>query len=116
MPDNQNTRRPQTRPFVKVVGMVLLLALIASAVLAVGPSLTASATPPASAPAAAGTAMPAPRTEPSPSSPAGPGTPEFTSCLDVWAGGQGPFLAGEPGYSAALDPDGDGIACPSRPK
>ena len=108
MPHDQNARRPQTRPFVKVVGMMLLLVLIASAVLAVGPSLTTSA-----APAPSG---PAPSMKPAPSPPAEFGPPQFTSCYDVWASGAGPFLAGEPGYSAALDPDGDGIACPSKPK
>jgi hypothetical protein len=43
-------------------------------------------------------------------------TPRFTNCNDVWAGGQGPFKEGEPGYTKQLDPDGDGIACESRPK
>lgn len=104
MPSDQPRRR-QTSLFVKVVGMVVLLVLVAGAVLAVGPALTASTMPVRSEPAPA-----------APSRAAGPGAPEFTSCFDVWAGGQGPFLAGEPGYSAALDPDGDGIACPSRPK
>ena len=40
----------------------------------------------------------------------------YTSCDQVWAGGQGPFTKGEPGYTKQLDPDGDGIACPFRPK
>jgi hypothetical protein len=43
-------------------------------------------------------------------------TYRFTSCNDVWAGGQGPFKKGEPGYTQQLDPDGDGVACESKPK
>ncbi|CAI3798219.1 excalibur calcium-binding domain-containing protein [Pseudarthrobacter sp. MM222] len=43
-------------------------------------------------------------------------TLRYTSCNDVWAGGQGPFREGEPDYTKQLDPDGDGIACESKPK
>ncbi|MCU1521322.1 MAG: Excalibur calcium-binding domain [Arthrobacter sp.] len=38
------------------------------------------------------------------------------AAIEVWAGGQGPFKEGEPGYTKQLDPDGDGIACESKPK
>jgi hypothetical protein len=43
-------------------------------------------------------------------------TLRYPSCNEVWAGGQGPFKEGEPGHTKQLDPDGDGIACASRPK
>lgn len=34
------------------------------------------------------------------------------NCDEARADGVAPLLAGQPGYSAGLDPDGDGIACP----
>lgn len=37
--------------------------------------------------------------------------PAFTSCDQVYAAGLAPLLIGEPGYSRALDKDGDGVAC-----
>ena len=40
----------------------------------------------------------------------------FTNCNDAWASGQGAFKRGEPGYTEQLDPDGDGIACPTSPQ
>jgi hypothetical protein len=35
----------------------------------------------------------------------------YRSCDDAWAAGEGILLQGEPGYSVALDPDMDGLAC-----
>src|SRR4051794_37789186 len=35
----------------------------------------------------------------------------FASCAAARNAGVAPLYAGQPGYSAALDPDGDGIAC-----
>ena len=61
-------------------------------------------------------AMPKPLRTKKPAADAPQKVYNFTSCYDVWAGGQGPFKRGEPGYTEQLDPDGDGIACPSKPK
>ncbi|MFI5694387.1 excalibur calcium-binding domain-containing protein [Kribbella sp. NPDC051586] len=38
-------------------------------------------------------------------------TPYYRSCAEVRAAGKAPLRRGEPGYSRALDPDGDGVAC-----
>jgi hypothetical protein len=38
-------------------------------------------------------------------------TPTYRSCAEVRAAGKAPLRRGEPGYSRALDPDGDGVAC-----
>jgi Excalibur calcium-binding domain len=35
----------------------------------------------------------------------------YRYCSDVRAAGQAPLHAGEPGYAAHLDRDGDGVAC-----
>ncbi|WP_165949255.1 excalibur calcium-binding domain-containing protein [Kribbella turkmenica] len=35
----------------------------------------------------------------------------FTSCIEVWAAGAAPLHRGDPGFSAALDVNGDGVAC-----
>ncbi|GAB0102457.1 hypothetical protein JMUB6875_14250 [Nocardia sp. JMUB6875] len=37
--------------------------------------------------------------------------PMYLTCEQVWSLGKGPIRIGQPGYSAMLDPDGDGIAC-----
>lgn len=37
------------------------------------------------------------------------------NCAAVWAAVGGPIYAGDPGYSASLDADGDGIACELNP-
>jgi hypothetical protein len=34
------------------------------------------------------------------------------SCEEAIARGVAPLMAGQPGYSEDLDPDGDGLACP----
>lgn len=36
---------------------------------------------------------------------------EFSSCAEAEAAGAAPLRRGDPGYSASLDRDGDGIAC-----
>ncbi|MFC9664814.1 excalibur calcium-binding domain-containing protein [Nocardia sp. NPDC127606] len=38
----------------------------------------------------------------------------FRSCDDAMAAGRAPLFRGEPGYSPHLDPDGDGLACPTQ--
>lgn len=38
----------------------------------------------------------------------------FRSCDDVMAAGRAPLFRGEAGYSPHLDPDGDGLACPTQ--
>ena len=35
----------------------------------------------------------------------------YRYCSDVRAAGRAPLLAGQPGYAAHLDRDGDGVAC-----
>ncbi|MFC4376889.1 excalibur calcium-binding domain-containing protein [Nocardia halotolerans] len=37
----------------------------------------------------------------------------FSSCEEAMAAGRAPLFRGEPGYSPHLDPDGDGLACPT---
>lgn len=37
--------------------------------------------------------------------------PMYLNCEQVWSLGKGPIYQGQPGYSAMLDPDGNGIAC-----
>jgi len=39
----------------------------------------------------------------------------FASCTEAWAAGAAPVRAGDPGYAAKLDRDGDGIGCEKRP-
>jgi len=39
------------------------------------------------------------------------GTPSFRNCAAARAAGYGPIRRAQPGYSAHLDTDGDGIAC-----
>ena len=41
----------------------------------------------------------------------GGGSPHFSSCKQARAAGYSRMRRGEPGYSANLDRDGDGIAC-----
>ena len=36
----------------------------------------------------------------------------FKTCEEARAAGAAPMMAGRPGYSSALDPDGTGVACP----
>ncbi|MET9213576.1 MULTISPECIES: excalibur calcium-binding domain-containing protein [unclassified Nocardia] len=38
----------------------------------------------------------------------------FRSCDDAIAAGRAPLFRGEAGYSPHLDPDGDGLACPTQ--
>lgn len=37
--------------------------------------------------------------------------PYYVNCQQVRAEGKAPLLAGQPGYSRQLDPDGNGVAC-----
>ncbi|TWS26249.1 excalibur calcium-binding domain-containing protein [Tsukamurella sputi] len=37
--------------------------------------------------------------------------PVYKNCTEVRQAGKAPILKGQPGYSAKLDRDGDGIAC-----
>ena len=59
---------------------------------------------------------PAPPAEEEPTSPAGPQQPappavRYENCDDARAQGAAPVHAGEPGYRAGLDRDGDGVGC-----
>ena len=38
----------------------------------------------------------------------------FSSCKEAWENGYADIHKGEPGYSATLDKDHDGIACESK--
>lgn len=38
----------------------------------------------------------------------------FRSCEEAMAAGRAPLFRGEAGYSPHLDPDGDGLACPTQ--
>ncbi|WP_330183222.1 excalibur calcium-binding domain-containing protein [Nocardia sp. NBC_01503] len=37
--------------------------------------------------------------------------PYYVNCEQVRARGKAPLLAGQPGYTRQLDPDGNGVAC-----
>lgn len=39
----------------------------------------------------------------------------YGNCDDVRAAGKAPLLAGQPGYRADMDRDGDGVACEPKP-
>lgn len=118
--------RRRTKPVVWIAAALIILALVAGTVGGLAAHADSSDEPSVSEPAATAPAATLPAEKqhtPKPSQtkkPATDDTPEkayrFTSCHDVWAGGQGPFERGEPGYTEQLDPDGDGIACPSKPK
>jgi hypothetical protein len=45
-----------------------------------------------------------------------PTSVRYASCADAWAAGAAPLHRGESGYRSALDRDGDGIACETKPK
>ena len=120
--------RRRTKPVVWIAAALIILALVAGTVgglAAHADSSEAQAEPSVSEPVATASAATEPAKQqhtPKPSRTKKPATDapqkayRFTSCYDVWAGGQGPFKRGEPGYTEQLDPDGDGIACPSKPK
>ena len=40
----------------------------------------------------------------------------FNNCTEAWNAGAAPLRRGDPGYSADLDRDGDGVACEVRPR
>ncbi|MDQ6739738.1 MAG: excalibur calcium-binding domain-containing protein, partial [Actinomycetota bacterium] len=50
-------------------------------------------------------AVPAPGVQPA------PGPAYYANCTAVRAAGAAPIRAGQPGYRAGLDRDGDGIGC-----
>jgi hypothetical protein len=127
MPDDVNeplppaaTKRRRVSPLTWTAGALLIGALVAGTVLSVVPDgMINGAAPVATNSAeAAATSTPAPSKKPKATKKTAAPEPtmRYTSCNDVWAGGQGPFKEGEPGYTKQLDPDGDGIACESRPK
>lgn len=83
---------------------------------------TTTASPTTPSPAAPSSTTPTPTT-PSPTSPS-PATPSSTTpssttptavvykdCAEVRAAGKAPLYRGDPGYSTALDHNGDGVAC-----
>lgn len=49
-------------------------------------------------------------TAPSPTESSAPAA--FANCRQAFDAGAAPLYAGNPGYDPALDPDGDGVACP----
>lgn len=69
---------------------------------AAGPAGPGTTSPPGSAPVAT-----APVT--------GGGGVFYENCAAAWAAGAAPILAGQPGYRARLDGDGDGVACENPP-
>jgi hypothetical protein len=119
--DQSPPPRRRTKPVVWIAAALTLLALIAGTVgglaahASSGSQSESSVAEPAATPAATETAQRQHAQKPSRTKKAPAKTYNFTSCNDVWASGQGPFKRGEPGYTEQLDPDGDGIACPSRP-
>jgi hypothetical protein len=118
----------RTKPVVWIAAALILLALIAGTVGGIAAHADSAdvreeasiseleATAPAATEPAQGQSTPKPSRTTKPTSDTPQKTYRFTSCNDVWAGGQGPFKRGEPGYTEQLDPDGDGIACESKPK
>jgi micrococcal nuclease len=66
-------------------------------------------------PVAAGTPKPSPRPRPRPAAAApavsAPTSASYANCTAARAAGVTPLHRGQPGYSAKLDRDGDGIAC-----
>lgn len=123
--DNRPSPSPAPRKFSTltwIAGAFIILALLASTVLSVVPGSASSGAGPApvSSPAAEPTILAPVRATLPATPPAAQTDPElvlgFTSCDQVWAGGQGPFREGQNGYTKELDPDGDGIACESSPK
>lgn len=118
--------RRKTKPIVWIAAALILLALIASTVGGLAahadaaavqgePSMSESAATPTATGPAQRQHKPKPSRTRKPAGDTPQTTYRYTSCDDVWAGGQGPFKKGEPGYTKQLDPDGDGIACPSKP-
>jgi hypothetical protein len=117
-------KRRKVSPLTWTAGALLIVGMTAGTALAVIPDGASSGVGQVAATAAApsATATPSRKPKATKSAPPTKATPaperplRYTSCNDVWAGGQGPFKEGEPGYTKQLDPDGDGIACESRPK
>jgi hypothetical protein len=57
------------------------------------------------------TPAPTPTAVPTPTPPPTTTTVVFQSCAEARAAGKAPLHRGDPGYSAALDRNGDGVAC-----
>jgi Excalibur calcium-binding domain len=80
---------------------------------------SATPTTPSSTPDGSPTPTATPSASPRATQPTEPGkttaTPTggvlYKNCGAVRAAGKAPLLRGQPGYSALLDPDGDGVAC-----
>ncbi|TCC08814.1 excalibur calcium-binding domain-containing protein [Kribbella soli] len=70
---------------------------------------TESPTPSEATTTAPTTPTPTPTVVPTPTST--PTTVVFRSCAEARAAGKAPLHRGDPGYSAALDRNGDGVAC-----
>ncbi|MEU4801128.1 excalibur calcium-binding domain-containing protein [Actinosynnema sp. NPDC023587] len=69
---------------------------------------------PPPAPPVQQTVAPPPRqtvAPPRPVAPAPPPSAYYANCTDAKAAGAAPLYAGQPGYRAGLDRDGDGVAC-----
>jgi hypothetical protein len=113
-----SAKRRKVGPLTWTAGALLIVGMTAGAALAVIPDGAASGVgqvaPATAAPSV--TATPSKKPKTTKATPVPEQTLRYTSCNDVWAGGQGPFREGEPGYTKQLDPDGDGVACESRPK
>jgi hypothetical protein len=93
-------------------GALLIVGLVAGTVLSVVPDgMITGAAPVATTTAEPGpTAAPAPSKKPKAAKNTDAPEPSlrYPSCNEMWAGRQGPFKEGEPGYTKQLDPDGDG--------
>jgi hypothetical protein len=113
-------KRRRVSPLTWTAGALLIVGLVAGTVLSVVPdgvvSGAASATSASAEPEPSATPTPSKKPKAISATPVPEMTLRYPSCNEVWAGGQGPFKEGEPGYAKQLDPDGDGIACESMPK
>lgn len=107
----------KSRPLLWISGLILLalVAGIAGALTAHAAFAGAETAPATWTVATKPTPQPS-RTAQAKPSDAAEKTFHFTNCNDAWASGQGAFKRGEPGYTEQLDPDGDGIACPTSPQ
>ncbi|WP_330270752.1 excalibur calcium-binding domain-containing protein [Lentzea sp. NBC_00516] len=75
-----------------------------------GPSCGGLDVKPAPAVAPPVAPQPQPQPQPQPAPPA-PAQVRYANCTAVKAAGAAPLYRGQPGYSSALDRDGDGVAC-----
>jgi hypothetical protein len=120
-------RQRKVKPLTWTAGALLIVGLVAGTVLSVVPAGMVNG----AVPVATTAAEPEPSATPTPSkkpkATKKTGAPEptlrYTSCNDVWAGGQGPFKESEPGLHEAagsgrrrhrLEPLSDGVDLCSR--